>query len=601
MKRLLVYLALLTVMLAMALPAAAAEITLPNGAKMDVFIKNPVTSTEFLVPSGQPTIPVVVSGTASVGLGEPDATIVYVADVSGSTDQDSGSGCGTILECEKAFILTLNDAATDSGSVSDVGLVVFASSAAAADMDAATNDQLLTPPNHGSTNVPTVVNSMFSDINGGDGGVDKFTNKKVGQMTNFGAALQQALPVVQASTKGHKIIVFASDGLSNGGSQGAFDAALAALVGKATIYSVAIGPSSGCTGGSTGTLQEMADATGGTCTYVVDPGNLPNIIPDLISTELSSLALAVDGGSPTPIPNADIDPDLPAKGAVEVTYSTSVPALGPGDHVLSVTATGEDVTKVPQSVTDSQTIHLYQLTLEPATKDNELGTPGQTHTVTATLLGPLTGLAPVSGRKVAFSILTGPNAGASGTCNPADCTTDANGKVTFTYTAAQGEAGLGTDTIQASVTLKDPNGETGTVTATKKWQDTTPPVPVCKETVNPAGKNVPPAGSSTLPGSKGGQNDEGFYQVTATDAVDPTPQVFVKDTGSGTVFGPYTSGTNVKYTESPGATPVQKSMGGPASAVLWHLTGTGDAALYAVDASGNVAKPVACLVPPPPK
>ena len=33
----------------------------------------------------------------------------------------------------------------------------------------------------------------------------------------------------------------------------------------------------------------------------------------------------------------------------------------------------------------------------------------------------------------------------------------------------------------------------------------------CEETVNPHGKTVPPAGSSTLPGAKGGINEEGFY------------------------------------------------------------------------------------------
>ena len=595
MKRLLVFLVLFIVVLGMALPVTAAEVTLPNGATLDVFITDPVTCTELLVPDGQDTISVDVSGTASVGVGEPDATIVYVVDVSGSTDTGGGTGCSPVLECELDFFNGLNTAADSSGSITDTGLVVFASAAATADMQGAVGDQLLTTDF--VTEVPTVINSIFSQASG-DGGVTQYAPRNVGVVTNFAAGLQQALPVVQASTEGNIIVIFASDGESNSGGAG-FDAALSNLAATgAIIHSVAIGTGSSCTGGTDGTLQEMADATGGSCTEILDPGNLPSIIPDLISTELTSLEIEVDGGGASAIPAGDIDTSLPAAGAVTVTYITPL-TLGPGDHVISVTATGSGGGE--DDVTDTQTIHLYQLTLEPATSDNELGTSGQTHTVTATLVGPLDGDAPVSDREITFNILTGPNAGTSGTCSPADCATDANGEVTFTFTAAQGLAGLGTDTIQASVTLNNPNGETGTVTVVKNWLDTTPPAPVCTETLNPAGKKIPPAGSTTLPGVKGGQNEDGFYLLTATDAVDPDPQIFVKDTGSGQVFGPFTSDTKIKYTEDITATPEQKSIGGPKSAVAWHIIGTGDAALYADDASGNTAESVFCLVPSPPK
>ena len=131
--------------------------------------------------------------------------------------------------------------------------------------------------------------------------------------------------------------------------------------------------------------------------------------------------------------------------------------------------------------------------------------------------------------------------------------------------------------------------------------DVTPPEASCLETVNPHGKTVPPAGSTTLPGPKGGQNEDGFYQLLATDNVDPNPQIFVVDTGSGTPFGPFASGTNIKYTEDPTATPTQKEMGSSTDAVAWHIIGNGDAAVLAVDASGNVSDAAFCLVPPPPK
>ncbi|MBI4234124.1 MAG: hypothetical protein HY686_06770 [Chloroflexi bacterium] len=134
--------------------------------------------------------------------------------------------------------------------------------------------------------------------------------------------------------------------------------------------------------------------------------------------------------------------------------------------------------------------------------------------------------------------------------------------------------------------------------------DTTAPLVGCVETVNPHGKRVPPAGNTTPPGNKGGQNEDGFYLLEATDDTDPHPQVFVVDMGSTTVFGPFTSGTNIKYTQAPGAKPNQKKIGsinGDANAVSWHITGKGDMGVFAVDASGNQSATVACLVPPPPK
>ncbi len=137
----------------------------------------------------------------------------------------------------------------------------------------------------------------------------------------------------------------------------------------------------------------------------------------------------------------------------------------------------------------------------------------------------------------------------------------------------------------------------------------TPPEAFCNETVNPHGKTVPPAGSSTLPGPKGGQNEDGFYEVSADDADGPDPlEVWVEDTGSGMIFGPFPSGTKIKYTEANGATPSIMPMGGnngsgngQANAVDWHIRGTGDAAAFAVDGLGAVSPQVSCLVPPPPK
>jgi hypothetical protein len=119
--------------------------------------------------------------------------------------------------------------------------------------------------------------------------------------------------------------------------------------------------------------------------------------------------------------------------------------------------------------------------------------------------------------------------------------------------------------------------------------------------VNPDGE-IPKA-----PGKGGqGQNQDGFYQLLADDIVDLDPDIFVVDIGAdnlfGTaddfVFGPFANLTNIKYIEANGAKPSIKP--GP-GAVDWIIKGQGDAAVIAIDFSGNTSDPVSCLVPPPPK
>jgi hypothetical protein len=216
----------------------------------------------------------------------------------------------------------------------------------------------------------------------------------------------------------------------------------------------------------------------------------------------------------------------------------------------------------------------------------------QTHQVTATILGDPDYVAD-NPRDVAFKV-TGANADGS----PGILTNGA-GESTFTYTVPLEPASLGLDTIRATTTI----GEESTfVEVTKEWVDTTPPVAECLEGPNPHGKKTPKA-----PGNGGqGQNQDGFYELSAADTVWPEEslELFVEDSGSGTVFGPFDSGTVIKYTEANGATPKIKKIGsskGQADAVSWHITGNGDALVYAVDGSGNQSTTAACLVPPPPK
>lgn len=119
----------------------------------------------------------------------------------------------------------------------------------------------------------------------------------------------------------------------------------------------------------------------------------------------------------------------------------------------------------------------------------------------------------------------------------------------------------------------------------------------CVEYVNPHGATIPPAGQ-TSPGTNpnSGQNPDGFYQIGASDNSD----VYVIDTATGTKFGPYPSGTVIKYTEANGATPTVLQIGstnGQAGAVTVHILGQGDPAVQSV----NGGTMTVCYVPPKPK
>jgi hypothetical protein len=564
-----------------ALPAWAgsASTNLPNGAELTVSIDSPADGTEFLA-DGAP-VPVPVRGTATIGVGDPQATIVYVFDASGSTG-NAGGACGTILACEKTFFTGLNSAAASSGSVNQIGLAVFGADAVSADMTPAVGDGALSDPDDGNT----AINSIVLTNGGFNYQVGQYTVKNGNaDGTNYAAALQQALAILGASSDPSKFLVFASDGLSNQGGLAAFNAAVATLTGSGTVAnSIAIGASASCAGGTDGTLDAIA-VNGGQCFAVPDPNDLPDLIPNLIGSTLTKVEMTVDGGAPTLLTTV---PATPVAGPAMVTYSTMTAGLSPGSHQICVTAFGTDVSEGSADVQTCVTVEVFDLLLAPATATNELGSDNS-HTVTAALQGPA---GEVDGYLVSFAV-GGQNAGAAGVCNPAACTTNAAGQVTFTYSVPIAPSSIGVDSITANVTLANPTGATDTEQVAKTWRDTTPPVVTCRPTTNPSGNNVPPAGNN--PSS--GQNPDGFYVLLATDDVDPNPDITVSDTGSSFVAGPYASGTKIKLTQAPGAKPNVKP--GP-GAIDWHITLKGDAVVTATDGSGNSAR-VSCLVPPPPK
>lgn len=558
--------------------AQAASGNLPGGTSISVGITSPASGALYASPPGN----VSLSGTASVGTGVPvaDTTLVYVVDRSGSTA--SGAGCGgnqngdgasnTILDCEIAAGRALNQQAIAAGTVDEVGVVFFDSSASIRDVGPTTaGTQGLTGPatDANGNSSPDVEEVLRSATFGGN--------------TNFEAAVQQACGLMQQSTNSNRIVVFLSDGVATTGGNALDDLPCNPKTAKFQTFAVGSGSSCNDTGGGRGSLAQIASATGGTCTPVTNVASLPSIIPGLIASQLTGLRLTIDGGAPSDI-SSSATPSLPQTGPASVTFTTTVSGLAPGNHTLCVTAVGTDGGG-EGSVQDCTEVVVATISLSPPTATNELGTPGQTHTVTATVAAGADGGVP--GVSVSFSIPSGPNAGAT-----SSATTNASGEATFTYTAAQGLAGLGTDTIRGCFT--DSQATEACDTATKAWVDTTAPTVTCTPTTNPSGENVPAAGNNP----SAGQNPDGFYVLTATDAVDPNPTITLADSASSSTFGPFASGTKIKLTQAPGAKPDQKP--GP-GVIDFHITINGDGSVTAKDASGNVSAPVGCNVPPPPK
>lgn len=567
--------------------------SLPGGTPISVGITAPSDGAVKAYPPGM----IDLKGTASVAEGAivKDTTVVYIMDISASMNNDSGVNCDGIpgtdsrFDCEKAAVEAANTAAeAPSSSVDQTGLGSFDGNYStqtcisnAYDVDLGTaGDQLIVDP------------SLDGNGNGIPDIEDVASGLTTGGATCYIGGLQRADEILGSSTNAINLVFFMSDGFNNVGAD--VSTFTPSNFGTNTrIYAFAMGADVNCSSNSfgIGSLNDVVAAEtlpGGSCQEVTDLSQLSSLITGAIGSSLVSIESQLDGSSFTDI-SASANPPIPRNGPTgSVAFSQSGISAGPGIHQLCVRANGTDGGG-DGSVTDCVQVTMATIDLNPTDATNELGASlPQTHTVTATVAAGSDG--GVAGVDVTFDILSGPNAGASGSA-----TTDSNGEASFSYPALQGMSGLGTDMIQACFG-PDEQGDTACATAQKSWVDTTPPATSCPETVNPGGVKVPPA-----------QNEDGFFKLLAEDAVDPNPQVFLVDTGAdnnfGTsddwVYGPFVSGVQIKYTEANGTKPPDIKPG--AGAIDWKIKGQGDAAVYSVDASGNKSNAASCLVPPPPK
>jgi hypothetical protein len=130
------------------------------------------------------------------------------------------------------------------------------------------------------------------------------------------------------------------------------------------------------------------------------------------------------------------------------------------------------------------------------------------------------------------------------------------GVTTVTLTVSDGKA-QSTDTVLITV------------------RDTIAPEITVGQGVNPAGRATPAA-------------ESGFATLSAQDAVDAMPKLYIGTSAAPTMYGPFSSGISVKITVAAGAKAQLKQMGGANSAVSYHIILPDAAYVTARDAAGNV-------------
>lgn len=321
--------------------AGSSSTDLSNGADLSVSIDDPADGAVIPLPPDSATVDVDISGTASVGAGDPDVTLIYVVDTSGTTANDGDCGLGgseTVLDCEVAALTNYTNDAIAGGAVDEFGIVFFDSGAYVADMVPGGAQDDFTSS---AANVISVLNS-----------------ESPGSGTDFSAALLDAKYLVDNASNTYKFVLFLSDGLSNENEDGEFSSRAAALSGSANtlVFTFAIGENSSCSGGSDGDLEDIGPCTETSTT------DLEADLPDIISTTLDSVTLTVDGNS-VPV-TTSVPLPTPGPTTPPVDWTAVGEDLGIGVYKICATATGhaEFPSNAPVSTTTCVTIEVVDVT-----------------------------------------------------------------------------------------------------------------------------------------------------------------------------------------------------------------------------------------------
>jgi hypothetical protein len=363
----------------LAIAAGAATTTLPGGTGFTVAVTAPAPGA--VLPEA---VPFTVSGHSTIGTAAPIANtyLVTAVDVSGSTfNPVSTTACGnvntghdttpnTVLDCELAAARALNNEAVAQGTVAGVGLVGFAgrvvgtslplnNEAAILDVGPSGGQQSFTQPNanvngNGQRDVDEVLASAYNEnVAGTFGfppgdlgtGFTSFSTFTSPGSTNYWAAVTQikaAFLLLPPTVT--KIAVILSDGDSTVGSPtGQTLQQLIATMPGIRIYTFAIGNVASCAGSGSGfgTLLEIAQRTGATCTHIANPGDAAGIVPDAIGSQITSPQLSDDGVTYV-APDGPAVPPFHGPGSIDFLKLFPASDATPGTHHLCARATGSD-------------------------------------------------------------------------------------------------------------------------------------------------------------------------------------------------------------------------------------------------------------------
>ncbi len=295
----------------------------------------------------------VVGQISLTGTPVPNEVVVFAIDISGSTWDTEYEGCGddanddglvsTIMDCEAASVLAAIEAVDDWGSVSQVAIVVFFDVAATTDVQPDPGVQVFTAPTadldgDGVRDLETVLRSFYGTLLGA--GASEFSGVGIGGFlisdTDFSAGVSQACTVLDGSPYVDRTVVFLSDG------EATIGAALPSVLPcsqAATFHTIAVGADATCDldPGGFGSLQDVADLAGGTCTEANDPTILASVLEQKLVPRIDTVTMTVDGGAPQDISGA-VSEGLPHPGEGVVNLSQLVNGLDGAVTEICVTA-----------------------------------------------------------------------------------------------------------------------------------------------------------------------------------------------------------------------------------------------------------------------
>lgn len=292
------------------------SIVLSNGALLSTEFVQPQQNETYTIPDhGSNTTSVSLVGSASVELGVPDVTYIYVIDNSGSTSAGDGD-CGNVLECMQKFVYALHQEAVSDGSASMVAVINF-------DYDVTISADLQPI----TENATAIQEAIFSGYPDGENYCQD--------------ALNMAADLVndERNTARTSVVIFVGDGeCSTCGKGCPIDEDYKLNNTNAIVHSVAVGESVTC-------KESLNDipVNGGRCTSVTDPEDLPHYVDELIGSDLLKVEMKVNNNTYEEIPSYELSGSnlLPTEAPIKTNFNVSVD-LPVGTHEVCIRATGDD-------------------------------------------------------------------------------------------------------------------------------------------------------------------------------------------------------------------------------------------------------------------